>query len=240
MLQIPPATAPASAETAAEIPDRQRMFHRFCTANSRRVCTWIRRTGNVGPCRLPGVREGPGEGSAMTPEERRSQRQLGGELVIPVLAIVFTIYYFTTIWNSPWTAQVSAFLVGGVLLTVCGVFLLVSALKLRQGEGSLGFRNLVSMEDWRTGRVGLFAATIGYCVFVGAARLHSGHVPVSPCRDGRAVERPSHGANRGPVGHHRPDRLGGVHLGVRHAFPPGLVRALDEIGTDPWIALRQS
>ena len=45
-------------------------------------------------------------------------RQLGGELVIPVLAVVFTLYYFSSIWNSPWTAQVSAFMVGGILLLV--------------------------------------------------------------------------------------------------------------------------
>ncbi len=102
----------------------------------------------------------------MTPGERKSPRQFGGELVIPVLAIVFTFYYFTTIWSSPWTAQVSAFLVGGVLLGVCGLFLVISVLKIRNGEGSLGFRNLVSTEDWRTGRVGLLAATFGYCVFV--------------------------------------------------------------------------
>ena len=102
----------------------------------------------------------------MTPEERKPSRQLGGELVIPILAIAFTLYYFSTIWNSPWTAQVSAFLVGGVLMTVCGLFIVRSALNIRRGEGSLGFRNLVSRDDWRTGRVGLFAATFGYCVLV--------------------------------------------------------------------------
>ena len=102
----------------------------------------------------------------MTPEERKPPRQLGGELVIPVLAITFTLYYFSTIWNSPWTAQVSAFLVGGFLMAVCGLFIVRSALAIRRGEGSLGFRNLVSRDDWRTGRVGLFAATVGYCVLV--------------------------------------------------------------------------
>ena len=102
----------------------------------------------------------------MTPNERKPSRQLGGELVIPILAIAFTLYYFSTIWNSPWTAQVSAFLVGGVLMTVCALFIVLSALRIRRGEGSLGFRTLLSRDDWRTGRVGLFAATIGFCVFI--------------------------------------------------------------------------
>lgn len=95
-----------------------------------------------------------------------TRRQLGGEMVIPVMAITFTIYYFTTIWNSPWTAQVSAFLVGGILLLVCLIFLLRCAVWLARGDGSLSFGNLVNMDDIRTGRIGLFIATIGFCVLI--------------------------------------------------------------------------
>ncbi|WP_425091481.1 tripartite tricarboxylate transporter TctB family protein [Tropicimonas sp. S265A] len=105
-------------------------------------------------------------GLAMKPEKSASPRQLGGELVIPVLAVVFTIYYFTTIWNSPWTAQVSAFLVGGVLLLTCGIFVIRCVLWLARGEGTLGFANLVNKEDIRTGRLGLFATTIGFCLLI--------------------------------------------------------------------------
>ncbi len=104
----------------------------------------------------------------MKSEKSESRRQLGGELVIPAMAIAFTIYYFTTIWNSPWTAQVSAFLVGGILLLTCGIFLVRCVIWLRRGEGTLGFANLVNMEDVRTGRVGLFATTIGFCVLIGS------------------------------------------------------------------------
>ena len=41
---------------------------------------------------------------------------VGAELVLPVAALLFTIYYFTTIINVPWTAQVSAFFVGTILI----------------------------------------------------------------------------------------------------------------------------
>lgn len=102
----------------------------------------------------------------MKPDKADNRRQLGGELVIPAMAIVFTIYYFSTIWNSPWTAQVSAFLVGGILLLVCGIFLLRCVAWLANGQGSLGFSNLVNMDDIRTGRIGLLIATIGFCVLI--------------------------------------------------------------------------
>lgn len=102
----------------------------------------------------------------MKTEKTEGRRQLGGELVIPAMAIAFTLYYFSTIWNSPWTAQVSAFLVGGILLLVCGIFLLRCVLWLARGEGTLGFSNVVNMDDIRTGRIGLIAATVGFCVFI--------------------------------------------------------------------------
>ncbi len=102
----------------------------------------------------------------MKTDKPEPRRQLGGEMVIPLMAVAFTLYYFSTIWNSPWTAQVSAFLVGGILLLVCGIFLLRCVLWLARGEGTLGFSNVVNMDDIRTGRIGLIAATIGFCVFI--------------------------------------------------------------------------
>lgn len=102
----------------------------------------------------------------MAKKSETGKRQLGGELVIPVLAIVFTFYFFSSIWNSPWTAQVSAFLVGGILLLVCAIFIIRAALMLKSGEGSLGFANLVSINDIRSGRIGLFATTLGFCVLI--------------------------------------------------------------------------
>ncbi len=102
----------------------------------------------------------------MPSDKSSAPRQIGGELVIPVIAVAYTIYFFSSIWNSPWTAQVSAFLVGGILLTVCAIFFLRSAIWLRRGQGTLGFGNLVTRDDIRTGRIGLFATTVAYVVFI--------------------------------------------------------------------------
>lgn len=102
----------------------------------------------------------------MASENYKPARQLGGELVIPIIAIAFTLYYFSTIWNSPWTAQVSAFLVGGILLFVCALFILRCIAWLRAGEGSLGMSNLFSYDDVQTGRVFLFLTTILFCVLI--------------------------------------------------------------------------
>lgn len=102
----------------------------------------------------------------MTLKSDTPERQLGGELVIPALAIAFTLYFFSTIWNSPWTAQVSAFLVGGILLLVCAIFIVRVVLILRSGQGNLGFGNLFTRADISSGRIGLFATTVGYCILI--------------------------------------------------------------------------
>ena len=99
-------------------------------------------------------------------EPNKTRRQLGGELLIPCLAVAFTLYFFSTIWNSPWTAQVSAFAVGGVLLLVCTIFILRCLVWLRQSEATLGFGNLFSRDDIATGRIGLFITTLGYCLLI--------------------------------------------------------------------------
>lgn len=102
----------------------------------------------------------------MPSDHHKPPRQIGGELVIPILAVGFTIYFFSTIWNSPWTAQVSAFIVGGILLLVCAIFFVRAGIWLVRGEGTLGVGNLFTMDDIRTGRIGLLVTTIAYVLFI--------------------------------------------------------------------------
>ena len=96
----------------------------------------------------------------------REPRHLGADLVIPVLAVAFTLYFFSTIWNSPWTAQVSAFAIGGVLLLVCVLFFVKVAGQYKRGEGRFTFTSLVNYEDIRTGRFGLVVTTLAFCWFI--------------------------------------------------------------------------
>jgi len=103
----------------------------------------------------------------MSLDPKEPPRHLGGELVIPVMAVIFTLYYFMTIWNSPWTAQVSAFAIGGILLFVCALFFIKMVGYLQRGEGRLTFGNLFSYEDIRSGRIGLLITTVGFCVLIG-------------------------------------------------------------------------
>ena len=98
--------------------------------------------------------------------ERPEKTHIGGELVIPVAALAFTLYYFSTIINSPWTAQVSAFFIGAVLTVLIAIFLVKSALALRRGEADLGMESLVAPRSFMLKRLLLFALTLGFIYFV--------------------------------------------------------------------------
>lgn len=94
------------------------------------------------------------------------KKQIGGELVIPVAALIFTLYYFSTIVDSPWTAQVSAFFIGSILLMLIAIFFVKSAIAWRAGEVSLGMDDLAEPRSFIPKRLVLFGLTLGFIVVV--------------------------------------------------------------------------
>ena len=94
------------------------------------------------------------------------KKHIGSDLVIPAVALAFTLYYFSTIINSPWTAQVSAFFIGAVLIALIGTFFIYSLLSLRRGEADLGFQRLTEPLSFIPRRAALFALTMFFIFFV--------------------------------------------------------------------------
>jgi Tripartite tricarboxylate transporter TctB family len=91
---------------------------------------------------------------------------IGGQLVIPVLAVILTLYYFTTIIESPWTAQVSALMIGLVLIGLCLVFMVKTALRVARGQADLRMSELYTAQDLTNGRVALFSITLAYILLI--------------------------------------------------------------------------
>lgn len=100
---------------------------------------------------------------ASPPQEKRP---VGGEMIIPVAGLAFTGYYFTTIIDSPWTAQVSAFFVGAILVVLSLVFIVKAAGMVRRGEADYGIRGVFNATDRETGRHWLLALTVAYILIV--------------------------------------------------------------------------
>jgi len=97
---------------------------------------------------------------------RPRKRALGAELVIPVAALVFTLYYFWTILDSPWTAQASAFFIGTILIVLVLVFIALTFRWVAKGEGDWSFHTLFEPHNYVRMRLALFALTVGYIAVI--------------------------------------------------------------------------
>lgn len=93
------------------------------------------------------------------------RRQVGGELIIPIAGLAFTAYYFSTIIDSPWTAQVSAFFIGAILTALILAFLIKTAVAYSRGLVDLRLGALAEPREFMGKRLILFALTVGY-IFV--------------------------------------------------------------------------
>ena len=98
--------------------------------------------------------------------QKPEPRAIGGELIIPVAALLFTVYYFTTIIDVPWSAQVSAFFIGAILILLIIVLVIRTVLSLRRGEISLRLGEILEPVSFIPRRIGLAALTIGYVLIL--------------------------------------------------------------------------
>lgn len=93
-------------------------------------------------------------------------KPIGGELLLPAAAILFSVYYFTTITEVPFSAQVSALFVGSVLILLCCLLFLRTFLQVRRGEATLGIGRLIEPVSYIPIRLGLLALTLGFVFLV--------------------------------------------------------------------------
>ena len=84
---------------------------------------------------------------------RKLPNSIGGQLVIPAAAVALALYYFTTIIDSPWTAQVSAFMIGSILIALCMALFVRIALQVKRKQVDLRMTELFTAEDLTNGRV---------------------------------------------------------------------------------------
>ncbi len=102
----------------------------------------------------------------MNDPQSTEKKSLGAELIFPVAALVFTLYYFSTIYNSPWTAQVAAFFVGAILIALVLVFIGRVVMMKARGEADLGMRDIVEPLSILPIRFGLIGLTILFTIAI--------------------------------------------------------------------------
>lgn len=98
--------------------------------------------------------------------EAKAPKNVLPDLIIPVMALAFAIYYLTTITEVPWIAQASAVLVSGLLLLAILAFAARTIIRLKAGTEVIRFDGLTFDHTVDLKRVGLLALAIGYVWFI--------------------------------------------------------------------------
>ena len=102
----------------------------------------------------------------MSEPPQGGKRAVGGDLIIPVAALLFTVYYFVSIADAPFEAQINAFFVGTALIALVLVFLAGVARDLARGRATLGLGPLAEPVALVPKRLGLLALTAGYILLI--------------------------------------------------------------------------
>jgi hypothetical protein len=100
-------------------------------------------------------------------DKGKTKRQaIGADLVIPVMAVAFTIYYFTSIWDLNWEASANGLTVGAILLLLIGIFAIRTFLQLKRGEATLAMDKILKPRESQGRRLGLIGAIIGFILVI--------------------------------------------------------------------------
>ena len=88
------------------------------------------------------------------------------DLIIPILAFAFAIYYLTTITEVPWISQASAVTVSCLLGVAILAFVIRTIYRVRKGEEQITFSHLFTNHTIQIKRVALLALTIAYVFLI--------------------------------------------------------------------------
>jgi len=78
-----------------------------------------------------------------------------GDLIIPALAVVFTLYFFDSIWDLAWEARATGVVVGTILLALVALLVVRVARRLLAGRATLSFGHLVGPWPYAHQRIGI-------------------------------------------------------------------------------------
>lgn len=105
-----------------------------------------------------------------TQDDSRDKVPLGADLIIPVLALAFAVYFFASIIGLSWEAKANGVLIGSVLVVLSVVQIIRIALRARAGEGDWSFDAVLAPRrklKQRVGSVLLLAAFIAAMPWLG-------------------------------------------------------------------------
>lgn len=94
------------------------------------------------------------------------KKAYGADLVIPALALAFTVYFLFTTSGMEWEAKANGVFVGWMLIALVVVQAVRIAIGYARGRGDFSFAPLVAPRQATTKRLGMMAITIAFVAAV--------------------------------------------------------------------------
>ncbi|MBP0484936.1 tripartite tricarboxylate transporter TctB family protein [Sagittula salina] len=96
----------------------------------------------------------------MSDDNPSGRKQVGSDLVIPVVGMAYAVYYVYSVWEFPPEAQRSGFFLAGMLVVLGLIFFARIAVLALRGQVELEFHALLGPPEGRLRRLG-FVGLIG-------------------------------------------------------------------------------
>ena len=101
------------------------------------------------------------EGPSPQPSPKVERANLGADLVIPLLALGFALYFFHAISGLAWEAKANGVIIGSILVFLVAIQLVRTGLAVKRG-GRLGMDPLWQPREALVKRVGMVMVTVAF------------------------------------------------------------------------------
>lgn len=93
---------------------------------------------------------------------QKKKRSVGAELIIPLMAAGYALYYIYTILDYPTEAQINGLFLGTMLCTLVAVLLVRVTLQWRRGEVDFGMERVLAPASMIPTRLAFMTLTIAF------------------------------------------------------------------------------
>jgi hypothetical protein len=94
------------------------------------------------------------------------RKPLGADLIIPVLAAVFTVYFLISTSNLSWEARVNGMMIGYTLLVLIALYLLRIVRRLISKQADLRLGDIVSITEENGQRLAILGVFTAYVLTI--------------------------------------------------------------------------
>ena len=96
----------------------------------------------------------------------RPVKKVGADLIIPVIATLYAVYYVASVWDFPPEAQRSGMFLAALLIGLSVLCFIRTAVQFMRGRAEWEFSSVLGPREGRGRRGAFFALIIGYLFVV--------------------------------------------------------------------------